>query len=74
MGVMGAMGRLVLGLVLGLVLAYCVTRFSFSLWKGFVGLKGTGLEMDWIGLIRWIDGGNNRIGQDRIRWETGSEK
>lgn len=41
---MGAMG----GLVLGLVLAYCVTRFSFSLWEVFGELKGTGLEMDWL--------------------------
>lgn len=31
-----------------------MTRFSFSLWKVFVGLKGTGLEMDWTGLVRWI--------------------
>lgn len=44
MGVMGAMG----GLVLVLVLAYC----DSFLVEGFVGLKGTGLEMklDWIGM------------------------
>lgn len=60
---MGAMGGLVSGLVLELVLAYCVTRLSFSLCEGFGELKGTGLEMDWTGLIRWIPRWeNNRIG------------
>lgn len=59
-----------------------MTRFSFSLWEVFVGLKGTGLEMDWIGLgldwdwigldwtglIRWIPRWGKQ--QDRIGQDT----
>lgn len=55
---MGAMG----GLVLGLVLAYCDSFFVLV-----VRLKGTGLE--WIGLdsfAGYLDGGNNRIGEDTM--------
>lgn len=42
-----------LGLVLELVLADC-DSFLVLVVDGFVGLKGTGLEMDWIRIIRYI--------------------
>lgn len=62
MGAMDAMGRLVLGLVLGLVLAYC-DSFLVLVVEGFGELKGTGFEMDlkmdWMGMdwigIDWIE-------------------
>lgn len=41
-----------LGLVLGLVLAYC-DSFLVLVVEGFCGIEGD-LKMDWTGLIRWI--------------------
>lgn len=52
---MGVMGRLVLGLVLGLVLAYCDSFLVLVVVEGFCGIEGDwklDLKMDWTGLIR----------------------